>query len=426
MATSPLTTTDPSDILKIFGSSDKLPYTTLAQLAAAQNKDDVAGETLSSVAAGMPGGTPLTSIIKGVTEGLGLNKKAKAQLARDKMNEHMQQLLDWEVSNKQHQAEVEGLLQAEAYSKASQGHLVNALTVADQFGDTTELDRFIRANPAMKGVIANQLPDGATYTGINMQTGAAGEKYLVPVGQLADGSTVNGSKPLMLDSVLSAFAPDVLATRAAARGEQLKTAAEVAKTEAETNKANAEADKAKGEAGKGNWKEFETTSGTYATRIEDGRDQMANLLNSGYQPPKAVKLEWINNPYAYSFLTDQDRQYMQSMRNLINATLRRESGAVINPDEFTNARQQYIVTAEDGQELANQKFNNINTVFEGFKQGSNGFYDNLRSTLKNQPGPEVGQVLETNPEAVAIRQQFQQGRISREEAKFRLQALGVK
>ncbi|MDP3078689.1 hypothetical protein [Bradyrhizobium sp.] len=430
MANDNLSMVDPSAMLKLFGGGGKLPYSTLASLAGAQSREDVQADSLAGVAGNMAGGTVLSEIAKGVTSGISASKKDTAQQRRDAMNAHMQQLMEWEVGQAQHEAELEELLQAESYAKVGQGHLVNALTVADEFGDTTELNRFVRANPAMQQVIAKQLPEGATFTGINMQQGEGGVKYLVPVGQMADGSTVNGSKPINLDSVLTAFAPDVMAVRAAARGEQLKATAELNKTVAETDKASAEADKARGEGGRTDWKEFETTSGTYATRIEDGRDQMAALINGGYSPPEAVKLEWVNNPYAYSFLGDQDRQYLQSIRNTINATLRRESGAVINPDEFTNARQQYIVTAEDDEKLANQKFQNISTVFEGFKQGSNGFYDTLRKKMTETPSavaPEpTAPALEENPQAVQIRAQFKAGKISREDARAQLQALGVK
>jgi hypothetical protein len=71
-------------------------------------------------------------------------------------------------------------------------------------------------------------------------------------------------------------------------------------------------------------------------------------------------------------ITPESRQFYQAERNFINATLRRESGAVISDAEFDNARKQYIpqpgddpVTLENkrqNRELAIQLIGNSENV----------------------------------------------------------------
>lgn len=55
----------------------------------------------------------------------------------------------------------------------------------------------------------------------------------------------------------------------------------------------------------------------------------------------------------------------QAERNFINAVLRRESGAVINPSEFVEARKQYFPQPNDSAEVLKQKKDNRETVLNG-------------------------------------------------------------
>lgn len=64
----------------------------------------------------------------------------------------------------------------------------------------------------------------------------------------------------------------------------------------------------------------------------------------------------------------------QAERNFINALLRRESGAVINPEEFANAKQQYFPQPGDLPDVIAQKANNRKTVIEGFQRESGAAY----------------------------------------------------
>lgn len=63
-----------------------------------------------------------------------------------------------------------------------------------------------------------------------------------------------------------------------------------------------------------------------------------------------------------TFVSPEFQLHQQSERNFINAVLRRESGAAINPDEFVQARQQYIPQPGDSPQVLAQKAGNRATV----------------------------------------------------------------
>lgn len=60
----------------------------------------------------------------------------------------------------------------------------------------------------------------------------------------------------------------------------------------------------------------------------------------------------------------------QAKRNWINAQLRRESGAVINPGEFDNANKQYFVRPGDSEETKKQKRRNRAIAEAAMRRGS--------------------------------------------------------
>lgn len=67
-----------------------------------------------------------------------------------------------------------------------------------------------------------------------------------------------------------------------------------------------------------------------------------------------------------NFLVSPDYQMAdQAKRNFINAVLRRESGAVISPQEFENAEKQYFPRPGDSPEVIAQKKENRRIAIEG-------------------------------------------------------------
>jgi hypothetical protein len=86
------------------------------------------------------------------------------------------------------------------------------------------------------------------------------------------------------------------------------------------------------------------------------------------------------------------QSYVQAARNFINAILRRESGAVISPSEFAEARQQYLPQPGDLPETLAQKRINRETVIANMKRAAGRAYQPPASlTPPPAGGPSVGE-----------------------------------
>jgi hypothetical protein len=101
-----------------------------------------------------------------------------------------------------------------------------------------------------------------------------------------------------------------------------------------------------------------------------------NAFVSGMNIPDAVKNQMVSPEF---------QQYSQAQRNFINATLRRESGAVISPEEFANARQQYFPQPGDDEATLKQKADNRQTVYQSFARESG---PNYRPRVQEAPQRE--------------------------------------
>lgn len=75
------------------------------------------------------------------------------------------------------------------------------------------------------------------------------------------------------------------------------------------------------------------------------------------------------------FQTDEHQQFDQARRDFVNATLRRESGAVISPNEFENAEQQYFPQPGDKPGVVEQKRKNRELVIDGMIRAAGGSYE---------------------------------------------------
>lgn len=69
-----------------------------------------------------------------------------------------------------------------------------------------------------------------------------------------------------------------------------------------------------------------------------------------------------------SLVSDEYQQLDQARRDFINAQLRRESGAVISPEEFDNANKQYFPQPGDTKETLEQKRKNRETAVLGMQR----------------------------------------------------------
>lgn len=114
--------------------------------------------------------------------------------------------------------------------------------------------------------------------------------------------------------------------------------------------------------------ETEGKNAGFLVRANDSQKILNNLEEEGTSL-------WNNTagkiPIAGNFMRSQDAQkYDQAKRDFINAQLRRESGAVISPEEFANAEQQYFPQPGDGPEVIAQKRRNRDNAIRGLEIGS--------------------------------------------------------
>jgi len=88
------------------------------------------------------------------------------------------------------------------------------------------------------------------------------------------------------------------------------------------------------------------------------------------------------------------QQYDQAKRDFVNAVLRKESGAAISANEFTNAERQYFPVPGDSQEVISQKAKNRATAIDTIAQGGNNTFrkEFQQKRAAPQGGPSVGAV----------------------------------
>lgn len=125
---------------------------------------------------------------------------------------------------------------------------------------------------------------------------------------------------------------------------------------------------------------------TYAARLEQSNPTITELTT----PINKMNPIWFEAQIRLpSFAQSANiQQYMQAARNFINATLRRESGAVISPTEFDNAYAQYLPKPKDSPATLAQKKINRDIVQASFKRGAGSAYQSIDELLGTQPGKD--------------------------------------
>ena len=107
----------------------------------------------------------------------------------------------------------------------------------------------------------------------------------------------------------------------------------------------------------------------FGTRAKEADAIVQQLAQSGVDRPSLAQSltsgEGRTGQLATALATPQQQQLDQAQRDFINAVLRRESGAVISPSEFDNARKQYFVQPGDSPQVISQKARNRQTAIGG-------------------------------------------------------------
>lgn len=128
-------------------------------------------------------------------------------------------------------------------------------------------------------------------------------------------------------------------------------------------------------AANGKMTQDEKTSGIYADRMTEANKLIGGLenVNSGW----GGFLEGVasnTGRYPNAIQSEGRQKYEQAKRDFVNAVLRRESGAVINPSEFANAEKQYFPQPGDAETVIAQKRKNRETALHGFYRASGPHY----------------------------------------------------
>lgn len=106
---------------------------------------------------------------------------------------------------------------------------------------------------------------------------------------------------------------------------------------------------------------------TYADRMSAAHGIM-NKLDSAATDFAETKKAKVGDFIGYSVNSPDFQRVRQAQEDFVNATLRLESGAVINPDEFTKAAKQYFPQPGEGPEVIAQKKANREREFAGFQR----------------------------------------------------------
>ena len=106
----------------------------------------------------------------------------------------------------------------------------------------------------------------------------------------------------------------------------------------------------------------------YASRMQAADQTLAELARSGTRASIPGSMQNNSVGDVLTALAPADSQRLnQAKRDFVNATLRRESGAVISPGEFANADRQYFPQVGDSRVVIEQKARNRRTALEGIK-----------------------------------------------------------
>lgn len=125
----------------------------------------------------------------------------------------------------------------------------------------------------------------------------------------------------------------------------------------------------------------ESKAGGFAQRMVDANDLLDTYGNAGLSPWSQAVTDnaYIPDVMENYLVNENFQKYSQARRNFINAQLRRESGAVISPEEFENANKQYFPMPGDTPEVVKQKAQGRKTAVEAMTRDAG-------PTFKNKGG----------------------------------------
>lgn len=158
----------------------------------------------------------------------------------------------------------------------------------------------------------------------------------------------------------------------------------------------------------------------FGVRAVTSHEILNSIGNEGKVQPGAIKRVATATPLIGESLgtltnwtqSQGQQQVEQAQRDFVNAILRRESGAVINPDEFTNATKQYFPQPGDSEAVIKQKKMNR---------------ENAISSLETSAGPIANKVQGARQKMQTIfeAQKAIKSGAPRDAVKARLEQMGI-
>lgn len=138
----------------------------------------------------------------------------------------------------------------------------------------------------------------------------------------------------------------------------------------------------------------ERDSAGYAKRMEQSESVFSKLSEAGFDPTSLKVQAQRHLPDALEYFKPEKlKSQEQAERNFINATLRRESGASISPQEFSSAEKQYFPRAGDTPLILAQKAANRAQTYEGIKSGAGKSYEKVPSIPAMGNIPEQTKII---------------------------------
>jgi hypothetical protein len=153
----------------------------------------------------------------------------------------------------------------------------------------------------------------------------------------------------------------------------------------------------------------------FAQRVSDAEEIFTKLENKGFRAEgagaatqRALGEAPLVGGVLEGFKSEDVKQQSQAERSFVNAVLRRESGAVINPSEFANAEVQYFPRIGDDAATIKQKRLNRLAVVAALKAEAGPALTKMRQQLQKETALSAAtlrrpQDTETQPRGVPPR-----------------------
>lgn len=146
----------------------------------------------------------------------------------------------------------------------------------------------------------------------------------------------------------------------------------------------------------------ESKASGFSDRMQEANAILDNHGKAGLNPwAQSVTDNAYIPDVMENFLVSEDFQkYSQARRNFINAQLRRESGAVISPEEFENANKQYFPMPGDTPEVLQQKAQGRKTAVAAMVRDSGPAYQRSANDASGPRTPKTKAEYDSLPPGV--------------------------